>query len=79
MNIPKVNWIMLGVIIGSFWGIFAVIFYAPPLGWKKLKNIVQSIIILLFQFIFNFIGGFAGCVGIGLFLDRYSQGHLGVP
>jgi hypothetical protein len=79
MNIPKVNWILLGTIIGSFWGILAVLFNAPPLRWKKLINVVRSFFIILFQFFFNFIGGFAGCVGIGLFLDRYSHGNFGVP
>jgi hypothetical protein len=79
MKIPNVNWILLGILIGCFWGIFADLFYHPELKWKKFWDIVRSIYGLLFQFVFNFIGGFAGCVGIGLFLDRYSQGHLGVP
>lgn len=78
MEIPKVNWILVGIIVGSFWGILADFFYTrAQLGWKTRMQVAQSILVLLFQFFFNFIGGFAGCVGIGLFLDRYSQGHFG--
>jgi len=79
MNFRNANWILLGIIIGSFWGIFADLFYHPELKWKKFWEIIRSIYALLFQFVFNFIGGFVGCVGIGLFMDRYSSGYFGVP
>lgn len=79
MKIPNVNWILLGILIGCFWGIFADLFYHPELKWKKFWDIVRSIYALLFQFVFNFIGGLAGLVSIRLFLDRYLQGHFGAP
>jgi hypothetical protein len=72
---------LLGTAVGAFWGIFALFFYTPypTMKWGKLREWAGSIYILLFQFVFNFIGGFAGCIGLGLFLDRYTQNRLGFP
>jgi hypothetical protein len=79
MKIPDVNWVLLAAIAGTFWGLFAVVFYRPPAAWKTARDVLQSILIIAFQFVFQFIGGFAGVMGLGLFLDRYSQGHFGIP
>jgi hypothetical protein len=80
MNFTNVNWPLLGLAVGTFWGIFAALFYAPPdLPWKKTWDVIRSIVVLLFQFFFNFIGGFAGCIGLGLFFERYSHCHFGWP
>lgn len=79
MKIPDVNWVLVGSIIGIFWGLFAVLFYRPKADWKSFPGVVRSVVIIIFQFFFQFIGGFAGAMGLGLFLDRYSQGHLGIP
>lgn len=74
------NWILYGVITGSFWGIFAVFFYVPyPLKWIKCSDTIRSIFIVLFQFLFNFLGGFVGWFCMRLFLFRYSQGHFNFP
>lgn len=79
-HFPHVDWFLLGTIVGSFWGVFALFFYTPwpTMKWHKFQ-MVRSIYIILFQFFFNFIGGFIGCYGIALFLGRYSQEHLGIP
>jgi hypothetical protein len=79
MTLPEINWILVGLIIGVFWGIFAVVFYRDEGIWKPFRKAVRSAYIIVFQFIFQFIGGFAGAVGLGLFVDRYSQGYLGIP
>jgi ABC-type Fe3+-siderophore transport system permease subunit len=78
MKFPCINWYLLGTAVGSFWGVFAAFFYAPhPLPWRGFWNVVRSVLVLLFQFFFQFIGGFAGCIGLGIFIDRYKQGHFG--
>lgn len=93
MDFTRVNWPLVGIFIGGFWGAFAFFVYTPhPLPWKKKKNyptpptfwrialdVGWSIVVPLFQFFFNFIGGFAGCIAFGLFFERYSHSHLGVP
>jgi hypothetical protein len=75
-----INWYLVGfaMAVGTFWGVFATLFYVDhPLLWKGPWNAFRSAYILVFQFFFQFIGGFAGCMGLGLFYDRYSHGHLG--
>lgn len=79
MKFPEINWVLAGFFIGAFWGLFAVLFYRPKAVWKSFPDVVRSVVIIIFQLFFQFIGGFAGAIGIGLFLDRYSQGHLGIP
>jgi hypothetical protein len=80
LNILRVNWLVLGAIVGSFWGVYALIFYTPyaNMKWRKFQ-IHRSLYIMLFQLFFNFIGGFAGSIGIAIFLDRYAHDHLGIP
>lgn len=79
MKIPDINWPAWGVALGTFWGLLSVVLNRPPGSWKTLRNFIRSFFIFAFQFVFQFVGGFAGVVGIGLFLDRYSNGHLGAP
>ncbi len=75
-----INWVEYGIITGSFWGIFAILFYVPyPLKWGNHFDYVRSVFILIFQFVFNFIGGFIGWYFMSLFLSRYSQGHFSYP
>lgn len=78
-HFPHFNWLLLATLLGSFWGVFALFFYTPwtTMKWRKFQ-IVRSVYIILFQFFFNFIGGFLGCFGFAIFLGRYSQGHLGI-
>jgi|GEM_PF-1218015 len=45
--------------------------------WGRRKAVANSIVIPIYQFIFNFIGGFAGCIGLGLFFHRFARHHLG--
>jgi hypothetical protein len=79
MYFPEINWVVVGSIIGVFWGLFGVLFYRPKAVWKSFPGVVRSVMIIIFQFFFQFIGGFAGAMGLGLFLDRFSQNHLGIP
>jgi len=79
MKIPHVNWVALGIIFGTFYGLLSELFNLPQLAWKTLRDIARSIFTIIFQFVFQFIGGFAGAIGVGLFLNRYSHGYFGVP
>jgi hypothetical protein len=81
MNFPDFSWVLFGTITGLFWGIFALFWYTP---YPKLKGekpwvIARSIYTVLFQFAFNFIGGFAGWFCIKIFLNRLSWGNFNFP
>ena len=80
MIATDVNWILWGIVTGLFWGIFALFFYVPhPLKWTKCSEVTRSILVLMFQFLFNFLGGFAGWLCMHLFLLRFSRDHFGFP
>jgi hypothetical protein len=77
------NWETWGIVTGAFWGIFAFFIYVPwPLprcscNFPKFITVGRWLIIPMGQFIFNFIGGFAGWYLLSIFHDRYSSYHLG--
>lgn len=79
MKIPDANWVLLAAIVGAFWGLLSVVLNRPPGKWRTPRHFVWSSVVFAFQFVFQFIGGFAGVMGVGLFLDRYSNGHFGAP
>ena len=80
MIAKEINWILWGIITGLCWGIFALFFYVPyPLKWSKRSEVARSILVLMFQFLFNFFGGFAGWLCMRLFLLRYWRDHFGFP
>ena len=79
MHLPHFNWVLLGAITGVFWGIYALFFYMPEYkeraknAWESARRVFTGI----FQFIYNFICGFAGWFCLKIFLKRLSWGYFG--
>ena len=77
------NWGWWGLATGLFWGTVAVFLYARPpyrlLCYKHMNErwcscwggAPQTVFIALYQFFFNFVGGFAGWILLHLAYERY--------
>jgi hypothetical protein len=77
------NWGWWGLGTGIFWGTVAVFLYArPPYKYLCFKHreerwcscwggALQTVFIAIYQFFFNFVGGFAGWLLLHLAYERY--------
>ena len=68
------HWEIFAIATGVFWGIVAAILYVPHSLPKGMRFLVR-----LYQFIFNFIGGFAGWYCLDVFNTRlrYQKNGFG--
>ena len=79
IEIAMKNWVMLGLLMGSFWGFIAMFLYSPQSDMKWGKpwfawNNIRNIVVFVNQFSFNFVGAFSGVVCLKLLYIRIQQG-----
>lgn len=63
------NWIVFAIITGFFWGLLAVLLWGKGFKWCCPCR-PQNVLVDVYQFMFNFIGGASGWVCLKLVYNR---------